>query len=78
MLQNVNSYCSRSACNQMVAEFGGEGYRARWWSDHGGCHAVVRPAVGTGCRWQSRKKEGEENLQERKGPAVYALPLVRS
>jgi hypothetical protein len=25
----------------------------------------VRPAVGTGCRWQSKKKEGEENLQER-------------
>jgi len=44
---------------------GGEGYRARWWSDHGGCRAVVRPAVGTGCRWQSKKKEGEENLQER-------------
>jgi hypothetical protein len=40
---------------------------------------VVRPAIGTGCRWQSRKKEGEENLQEREGgPTVYALPLVRS
>jgi len=41
---------------------------------------VVRPAIGTGYRWQSRKKEGEENLQERErgGPAVYALPLVRS
>jgi len=40
----------------------GEGYQARWWSDHGGCRAMVRPAVGTGCRWRSRKKEGEETL----------------
>jgi len=27
---------------------------------------VVRPVVGTGFRWQSWKKKGEENLQERK------------
>jgi len=26
---------------------------------------VVRLVVGTACRWQSRKEEGEENLQER-------------
>ena len=26
---------------------------------------MVMPAVGGGCRWLSKKKEGEENLQER-------------
>jgi hypothetical protein len=35
-------------------------------------------AFGGGCRWQSKKKEGEENLQEREGPIVYALQLVKS
>jgi len=40
---------------------------------------VVRPAVEAGFRWQSRKKEGEENLHERgEGLAMYALLLVRS
>ena len=47
---------------------------------------MVRLVVGTACRWQSRKEEGEENLQEREkererereGPAVSALPLVKS
>jgi hypothetical protein len=34
--------------------------------------------VGGGCRWQSKKKEGEENLQEREGLTVYALRLVKS
>jgi len=64
----MNSYCSRSACNQMVAEVG-DGRRRRLpgavvvWN--GGRLAVVMPAVGGGCRWRSKKKEGEENLQER-------------
>ena len=42
-----------------------ESYLARWRSGRGGRRAVVRPTVGAGFRWQSRKKEGEENLQER-------------
>jgi hypothetical protein len=56
-----------------------ESYLARWRSGCGGRRAVVRPAVEAGFRWQSRKKEGEENLQERgQGLAIYALLLVRS
>jgi hypothetical protein len=72
--RNMNSYCSRSACNQTVAkaidgrsEVGGN----LAWSGAGGTSGG-RNGGGVGCLW--RRKKEEENLQGEREELMVAAP----
>jgi len=81
--RNVNSYCSRSTCNQTVAEaidgrseVGGNLAEEKEllslaWSGAGGATGG-RNGGGVGCLW--RRKKEEENLQREREDLAVAAP----